>query len=98
MTACPSPERLAAAAAGEDGAALDHAVGCEACSAILAEQREVVEDAARMPRAPLAEARRRQLAAEMLAHADEIHRVEMDIVQRRGNLFALCGFAAIAAA
>jgi len=94
---CPSPERLAAAAAGEDGVALDHAGGCAACAAILAEQSEIVELAARVPRPPLAEARRRQLAAEMLAHADEIHRVEMDIVQRRGNMFALCGLAAVAA-
>jgi TolA-binding protein len=98
VIACPPPERLAAAAAGEDGAALDHAGGCPACAAILAEQCAIVGVAAQLPTPTLAEARRRQLAAEVLAHADEIHLAEMDIVQRRGNMMALCALAAVAAA
>ena len=67
---CPIEARLAAAASGEDAAAIEHARECVACRTTIAAQREVIEAMSRLAPAPLRADRRAALAAEVMAHSD----------------------------
>lgn len=77
MSACLSPEVLAALAAGEGapggdgGEAAAHAESCAACRREVAAQRELRALLGAVPAPRLARARREELAAEVLARADE---------------------------
>jgi hypothetical protein len=68
VVSCPSSDRLAAAASGEDEVALVHAEDCARCAAVLAEQADVVALSKRLPAPPLVGAR--TLAALVQAHVD----------------------------
>lgn len=67
---CPSLGRIAAAASGEDALAIAHAAGCARCGRLLAEQQELHAAARRMRAPRLDDARRRVLAAEVMAASD----------------------------
>ena len=67
---CPTPQRLAAAASGEDLAALEHARECAACGASLTEQRELIAIARMMRVPPMRAEHRAALAAEVMAQTD----------------------------
>lgn len=77
---CPAPERLAeaASAAGADLVAevAEHVADCAACQAVLEEQRAIHGLVAALPDTPLARDHRAQLAAETLARADALPRLE----------------------
>lgn len=67
MSACPDPERLAAAASGEDPVARAHAEACRACAALYDEQLAVSDLADRWLAPPLPAAHRRALGDAILA-------------------------------
>jgi hypothetical protein len=67
---CPAPERLAAAASGEDDAILDHAADCVHCGILLDDQRELRTLLGQTPAIALTRGRREELAAEIMAHTD----------------------------
>jgi hypothetical protein len=72
---CPGQPRIAAAAAGEDPAVIDHARDCLSCRALLRDQLLVVDAARVLARPRLRSERRAQLAAEVMAQSDvEAHR------------------------
>jgi TolA-binding protein len=72
---CPGQPRIAAAAAGEDPAVIDHARECVSCRALLRDQQLVVDTARVLARPRLRAERRAALAAEVMAHSDaELHR------------------------
>jgi len=67
---CLSGARIAAAASGEDAAALRHATTCAACAAALARDRTTRIVLTGAPEVPLAAARRAAMRAEVLAASD----------------------------
>lgn len=69
---CPSAERLAAAATGEDDAILLHVADCAACQLTFDEQREIRSVIARSSPVRLSPTQRESLAAEVMAHADAL--------------------------
>ena len=88
---CLGPDRLAAAASGEDDAAVVHALACSTCRDVLDEQRAIRAIVVAAPVPSLAPARRSELAAEILARADAPAR-------RRVPRVAIAGACAVAAA
>jgi hypothetical protein len=67
---CPGQPRIAAAAAGEDPAVIDHARDCLSCRALLRDQLLVVDAARMLARPRLRPDRRAALAAEVMAQSD----------------------------
>ena len=67
---CLSEAQLAAAASGEDPAAVRHAAGCAACTAALARERQTRELIQGSPDVALAAPRRIAMRAELLAACD----------------------------
>src|SRR5260221_8121556 len=63
-------ETLAAAACDEHPRAAAHARSCAACADVLGQQRELRTLARTLPVPVLADERRAELAAELLAHAE----------------------------
>ena len=69
---CPIDARLAAAASGEDLAAIAHARDCLRCRGLVEQQRELVAAARALANPPLTPARRAALAAKVMAHGDAV--------------------------
>jgi hypothetical protein len=69
---CPGQSRIAAAAAGEDPAVIDHARDCLSCRALLRDQQLVVDAARVLARPRLRPERRAALAAEVMAQSDAV--------------------------
>jgi hypothetical protein len=69
---CPAIARIASAASGEDEAAALHAETCARCSLLLDEQREVAALLHAMPGRRLSSLRRDEIAAEVMARADDL--------------------------
>lgn len=67
---CPGQPRIAAAAAGEDPAVIDHARDCLSCRALLRDQQLVVDAARVLARPRLRPEQRAALAAEVMAQSD----------------------------
>ncbi len=100
--ACPAPARLAAAASGADVLATEHAALCTECASSIAAQRDLAAHARATlrPPAPLSDARRRALAAEVMAHADSDDMVgasAADVPSVRRNILIAVGALAAAA-
>lgn len=68
---CPTPERLAAAASGEDTDATTHAMSCLDCARVVDDQRQLIALVRGSKAPPLSQGRRDELAAEIMARADE---------------------------
>lgn len=68
---CPTPERLAAAASGEDTDATTHAMSCPHCARVVDEHRQLIVLVRGVKAPPLSTSRRDELAAEIMARADE---------------------------
>lgn len=69
-TSCPEPERLAAAAAGEDRDAAEHALRCPTCRAQFDDQRQMRRLLGALPDPPPTASERERLAAGLLARLD----------------------------
>ncbi len=67
---CPGQARIAAAAAGEDPAVIDHARDCLNCRTVLREQQLVADAVRILPRPRLDPRRRAELAAEVMAYSE----------------------------
>ena len=67
---CPAPARLAAAASGEDAAAVAHTRDCLSCRVEYEQQRIVIAAARAMQPPRLSPQRRAELAAEVMAQGD----------------------------
>jgi TolA-binding protein len=91
---CPAQPRIAAAAAGEDRAVIDHARDCLACRALLRDQLLVIDAARMLARPRLRSQRRAELAAEVMAQSD----VEAHPPWRGERVMAIAASAVAAAA
>ncbi|HSR99996.1 MAG TPA: hypothetical protein VLM79_23235, partial [Kofleriaceae bacterium] len=67
---CPEPERIAAAVAGEDREAAEHALGCPTCRAQFDEQRQMRRLLGALSGSPTGAQERERLAAGMMARLD----------------------------
>jgi hypothetical protein len=67
---CPEPERIAAAAAGEDREAAEHALGCPTCRVQFDEQRQMRRLLGALSPPPMSALERERLAAGMIARLD----------------------------
>lgn len=93
LASCPLPERLAAAASGDDAEAAAHAASCATCRDQLATQTAMRSLLHRLPAPPLVADQRRTLEAVVQARADEL----ADTTPRRRPT-AIVGIVAFAAA
>ena len=87
---CPDPERIAAAVAGEDRDAAEHALVCPGCRARLDEQRALRKLVGSLSRPPLTGSQRERLAAGLMAR--------LDASPRRRSLGRIARVAGLAAA
>src|SRR5262245_36849963 len=90
---CLSDARLAAAASGEDSAAVEHAAECPQCRDALARERDARALVARAPEVRLPSAQRQAMRAELLARLDA-----GDTAPRRKRPIAVMVGAVLAAA
>lgn len=85
---CPERERLAAAAAGEDNEAAEHALSCAVCRGVLDDQRAMRRQLAGVVTPPLANADRERMAAGIMAQLDAQPVGRRASSALRGGLFA----------
>ena len=70
-TPCPTPDRIAAAASGEDDEVTLHAETCPTCGPLVVDQRDMAVLLHQLPAPPLVGDQRRTLEALMQARLDE---------------------------